>query len=76
MSYARFGDESDVYVYADAEAGCLRCVGCNADFSTTYAMVEHLHGHIEKGDAVPAAVIPALETDRAKNDAWLATARR
>jgi len=76
MSYARFGEDSDVYVYADAEAGYLRCVGCNVDFSSTDAMLEHLRGHIASGDAVPAKVIPALEADRAKNDEWLATARR
>ena len=28
-------DTSDVYVYADAEVGRLRCAGCMADFSTT-----------------------------------------
>jgi hypothetical protein len=30
MSYARVSDTSDVYVYADAEVGRLRCCGCMA----------------------------------------------
>jgi len=54
----------------------LRCVGCNADLSSTDAMIEHLRGHIVRGDTVPTTVIPALEADLAKNDEWLATARR
>jgi hypothetical protein len=76
VSYARLGENSDVHVYADAEVGYLRCVGCNADFSSTDAMIEHLRNHIASGDTVPATVIPAVEADRAKNDEWLATARR
>jgi hypothetical protein len=41
-------DTSDVYVYADAEVGRLRCCGCMADFSTTAGMIEHLREHIER----------------------------
>jgi elongation factor P hydroxylase len=63
MSYARLGDDSDVYVPADEEAGYLRCIGCGADFSSTAATIEHLRGHIVGGDAVPARTIPALEAD-------------
>jgi hypothetical protein len=63
---------SDVYVYADAEVGRLRCVGCMADFSTTAGMVEHLREHIANGEVVPETTIPTLEADQAENDAWMA----
>ena len=75
MSYARMGADSDVYVYADAGVGRLRCCGCMADFSTTVAMIDHLREHIANGDAVPGRTIPALEADRATNDAWMTPAR-
>jgi hypothetical protein len=68
-------ENSDVYVYADAEDGCLRCCGCMADFTTTAAMIEHMRTHIANGEKVPAKVIPALEADREENDAWLAGLR-
>jgi hypothetical protein len=63
---------SDVYVYADAEVGRLRCCGCMADFSTTAGMIEHLREHIAKSEVVPDGTIPALEADQAENDAWMA----
>jgi hypothetical protein len=74
VSYARMGPDSDVYVYADAEVGRLRCCGCMADFSTTAGMIDHLREHIANGDAVPDRTIPALEAEGAKNDAWMASA--
>jgi hypothetical protein len=72
MSYARISDTSDVYVYADAEVGRLRCCGCMADFSTTAEMIEHLREHIANGESVPDTTIPTLEADQAENDAWMA----
>jgi hypothetical protein len=60
VSYARISATSDVYVYADAEVGRLRCAGCMADFSTTAAMIEHLREHIANGEAVPDTTIPTL----------------
>jgi len=71
MSYARMSPTSDVYVYADAEVGRLRCCGCMADFSTTAGMIEHLREHIVNGEAVPDTTIPTLEADRAENDVWM-----
>jgi len=71
VSYARISATSDVYVYADAEVGRLRCCGCMADFSTTAAMIEHLREHIADGETVPETTIPTLEADEAKNDAWM-----
>jgi hypothetical protein len=72
MSYARFRDGCDVYVYLSNEAGTLRCVGCAVDLRSTEEMVSHLRAHIAQGDAVPESVIPALEADRETNDPWLA----
>jgi len=72
VSYARMSGTSDVYVYADAEVGRLRCCGCMADFSTTAGMIEHLREHIANGEVVPDTTIPTLEADQAKNDAWMA----
>ena len=76
MSYARFSEDCDVYVFADPDAHSLRCLGCAADLRSTDAMVEHLRDHIARGDAVPEAVIPALEADRHTNGSWLAGAAR
>jgi hypothetical protein len=66
MSYARFCDESDVYVYSDGEN--INCCGCrlgpdaygswvSQDFDE---ICEHLLQHIEVGHKVPGYCIERL----------------
>lgn len=70
MSYARFSEESDVYVYASV-AGGVECCGCSMGdcfvAESTDEMVEHLQQHIEKGDMVPDDIESALQDDDAEN---------
>lgn len=57
MSYARFSDHSDVYVYADVN-GYVACCGCRLgdqwDFHSAEAIVAHLHEHDDAGHKVPS----------------------
>lgn len=63
MAFARFGPDSDVYVY-DTDRGftCERCPGIGQSFDciTASEMVAHLQDHIQKGDKVPAEVLNEL----------------
>lgn len=77
MSYARFGSDSDVYVFLNV-SGYFECCGCelltdtmSATFKTTDEMVTHLREHIAAEHAVPDFTIPALETERKENDSWI-----
>lgn len=55
MSYARFGDHSDVYVYADVY-GYVACCGCRLgdkwDFHSPAEIVQHLQEHVNAGHLV------------------------
>jgi hypothetical protein len=71
-------EPSDVYVYLDC-GGWLACCACRIEgmsgrweHYSTDAMIAHLRAHIAAGHTVPADVIPALEADRAENDAFIA----
>ncbi len=68
MSYARFGAESDVYVYRDSEWG-FTCCACDLDpaegdrediygrrFETRAELMAHMHRHAVAGDSVPAGL--------------------
>lgn len=76
MSYARFGNGSDVYVYLDV-AGHLSCCACSLSDDwqhySTDAMVSHLAEHEAVGHAVPDFTIPALKAERVENDAYIAS---
>lgn len=81
MSYARFSDDSSVYVYLDC-GGSLRCCGCSLegrsgewDYDTTDAILAHLQEHIHAGDRVPAYCIDGLKARREENDAYIAHIR-
>lgn len=57
MSYTRFGDDSDVYVFLAVD-GQLECCGCklkpeSESFYSTARMIEHLDVHRAAGHAVP-----------------------
>ena len=64
MAYARYGHDSDVYVYEDTRGGytCERCPGTGSQFrcETAKEMAEHLAGHVAKGDKVPAEALMEL----------------
>lgn len=57
MAYARYGRDSDVYVYQDARGGytCEQCPGIGSQFrcETGQEMAAHLASHLAKGDKVP-----------------------
>ena len=71
MSYARFGPDSDVYVYAsgsvtgDDRIVCCACHLIGGGYSTLWpmAMVEHLRSHVAAGHRVPADAIAALDAE-------------
>lgn len=69
MSYSRFGDRSDVYVFLDV-SGTLTCCGCQLEgrrsFDSTVQMVDHLAEHRAAGHRVPD-IEDELWTDDAEN---------
>lgn len=74
MSYARFGYDSDVYVFLSSDAlECCACLLRSGRFAarSTAEMTEHLDAHRARGHSVPASTYAALEADRAENDASL-----
>jgi len=63
MSYARWSEDSDVYVYErTVEASEWVCCGCAA-FKTREGMIEHLREHEERGHRVPAEAIARLRRE-------------
>jgi hypothetical protein len=85
MSYARWSDRSDLYVYLDVR-GFLNCccgpmsdrtpIGFDFRTETTAEMIAHIEEHIRNGDLVPDTLVPKLQADAATIDAeiakWLA----
>ena len=70
MAYARFGQDSDVYVYPDTRGGftCLRCPDSAGEFrcATASEMVTHLlTQHRAKGRLVPDEAIEQLRHEAA-----------
>lgn len=67
MSYARFGEESDVYVYASTSG--FSCCGCSLtptyDFVSRTALLLHLQQHIAHGDRVPGYALNRLRRELA-----------
>ena len=72
MSYARFGFDSDVYVFQTC-GGDLVCCACKlpenenlADwpsFCTAREALDHLQAHIETGHSVPDYTIEEIKAD-------------
>ena len=83
MAYARYGSDSDVYVYLSADY--LLCMQCNVEgleFNsqgaiayTTADMLKHLEQHRAVGDKVPDECVECLKQDAEENDAWIAQYR-
>jgi hypothetical protein len=86
MSYARWGPDSDVYVFLSIR-GHLECCGCtlpgaggrSQTFASTVGMLVHLAAHERAGQRVPGHALEELREDQDENDAWMglsAPARR
>lgn len=79
MSYARFGDGSDVYIFLSGDG--LECSGCvlnffgNWTYPSTQSMVDHLVQHEEAGYQIPATIIGELWQDDQDNFAGSAEDR-
>lgn len=79
MSYARFAEDSDVYVFL-AIGGHLECCGCSLrpriwEYDSTDALLVHLDEHKAAGHDVPDSCIARLIEEREENDAWIADQR-
>lgn len=66
MSYCRFSNESDVYVFP-ATYGGITCCACSlayegliVNYKTPIEMLAHLARHYEAGHIVPASAINRL----------------
>lgn len=74
MSFARFGPESDVYLFLSVN-GRLECCGCSLSdkwtYQTTDALLAHLDAHEAAGHKVPASARERLIEDRAENDDYI-----
>lgn len=78
MSYARFRDDSDVYVILNVH-GYLDCVACalapgSYETQRTGEMIVHLGEHRSAGHRVPTYAIEGLNRDWDENDAFMAAA--
>lgn len=67
MSYARFGSDSNVYVFQSCDLE-LVCYGCQLDskdprFTTARTALDHLEKHIEAGHKVPDYTIAQIKED-------------
>ena len=63
MAFARFGHDSDVYVYASTDGG-VECCGCHLhgersfpSFFDADSLLAHLNDHIEAGHRVPVEIL-------------------
>lgn len=86
MAYARFSEDSDVYVFLGGSGDdgfgplalvCLKCKLPESEFAfsagTTAQMIEHLHEHRAAGHSVPDEAFSGLQENQAENDAEIAT---
>lgn len=60
MSFARFSDTSDVYVFAHYQ-GFVQCCGCllgdDWDHYDCESLIAHLQEHVEAGHKVPVVLL-------------------
>lgn len=79
MSYCRFSEESEVYVYHSVN-GRFICCGCclmepvgaglvhyERSYGKREQLIEHLKKHIAAGHKVPARVFDRLEQEMREN---------
>jgi hypothetical protein len=71
VAYARFGDDSDVYVFSTGRSLlCMRCaLGPDFTAKSTAVMVAHLGDHRGAGHKVPEDAISDLLERQEENDA-------
>lgn len=67
MSYARWGADSDVYVFVSVYGG-IECCGCKMGdgspiFDTSREILDHLEEHRNKQHLVPDYLIDSLIAD-------------
>lgn len=69
MSFARFGAESDVYLYASVHGG-VTCCACGlpdspgvASLWSVEAVLEHLQAHRDADQMVPEGTVEAMLSD-------------
>lgn len=76
MSYARFSDNSDVYVFLHCN-GWLECCGCLLEPSHIFQafktgdMLQHLRAHQKAGHKVPMNCHYRLRREASHNNAWI-----
>ena len=62
MSYVRFSDTSDVYLYPTS-AGRIVCCACilggPEGFHSADELVDHLRAHVAAGNSIPAHLLDA-----------------
>ena len=63
MSYARWGTDSDIYLFAHA-GGFVQCCGCflligweSKDLHSSEEVVAHMQEHVDNGHLVPADLL-------------------
>lgn len=79
MSYCRFSEDSEVYVYHSVN-GRFICCGCclmepvgaglvqyERSYRTREQLIEHLKQHIAAGHKVPAHAIARIEQEQREN---------
>lgn len=77
MSYARWSEDSDVYVFA-CVSGHLECCGCALEPShtfvahTTAKMLAHLDAHKAARHDVPDSCVERLKEEAVGLDLWIA----
>lgn len=76
MSYCRFGDDSDVYVYYACKGLCCCMCFLNSDredehFHKRSEMINHLKQHKKRGHKVPPRAMKRLKEEIAEEqDFW------
>lgn len=81
MSYARFGSDSDVYVFKHID-GFLTCCSCllhkriDPQYYKTKDMIAHLLIHEAKGHKVPKQTLDRLIADAPTNDYFMKRRRK
>lgn len=80
MSYARWGEESDVYIFEHV-AGYIQCCGCQmtktsdkelfgfANLKTARKALEHLDAHVANGDKVSPSTFEKIKKEHPDLDA-------
>jgi hypothetical protein len=74
VSYARFAEDSNVYVFASVGGWiecCWCCLGGPERYDTTQEMLDHLAEHVIAGHLVPDYCTERLRHDAEENDAWI-----